>query len=324
MWKMTRNTINKEFDVTYETIIRSVLDEAIVEGKDVPKYEDLTDEEKVDLIAQIGMASKNTREGKGISFFMKHVTQSNLCWYHEKWNNLHMKYKNLCLVAPRGLGKTYWANHILPVYHSFSRTQFFPIHLKPPKRHESMIIGYNEQMAKKFLADPRDSIETNEMLQNLIGVDANQDWNKMQLDMSNKSSIIAKSFSGAIRGFHEAGCVVADDLLSDKSEISPQELKNSLNNIVKPITRRFRARFVIVGTRFSEDDIYANMEERARLDNGRGLYGFYMVWVELDHDKQCVYVCEYDASINAANDLIDISGNGFHLADNNTPTTSKC
>ena len=293
---MTRATINKEFDITYEIIIDSFLDELRSKGKDAPKYEELTDDEKLQMINHISQKIKDPTNGNGISFFMKHITQSNLCWYHEKWNALHMKYKNLCLVAPRGLGKSYWANHILPLYHSVSKLEFFPKHLKAPKRHESMIIGYNEGMAKKFLADPRDSVETNEFLKNLIGTDNNTDWNKLQLDMANRSSIIAKSFSGAIRGYHEAGCVIADDLLSDKSEISPELLKTSLNNIVKPITRRFRAKFVIVGTRFSEDDIYAVFEDRAKLDDDRGLYGFYMVWVELDHDEENVYICEYDAS----------------------------
>jgi len=291
---MTRNTINKDFEVTYEIIIKSYLKELKENGKKIIEYEDLTDDEKLQIIAQMGRKIKIIENGEGLNFFMKHIIQANVFWFHEKWNKLHIKYKNLCIVAPRGVGKTYWANHILPIYHSATKIQFFPDTVKPPKMHESMIIGYNEEMAKKFLADPRDSIETNEFLKNLIGQGANADWNKMQLDMENRTSIIAKSFSGAIRGYHEAGIVIADDLLSDKSELSPQILKSSLNNIVKPITRRFRARFLLVGTRFSEDDIYASSEERANIDDGKGLYGFYNIWVELDHDNKKVYICEQE------------------------------
>ncbi|OYT15313.1 MAG: hypothetical protein B7C24_13695 [Bacteroidetes bacterium 4572_77] len=282
---MARIPPNKAFSITYEDIINSYLTKLSKTQKDLPSYEDLSEKERVQLIAYITKKSK-----EDLGFFMEHIIQANVYWFHSLIFKLHIKYKNLCIVASRGLGKTYFATHILPIYHSFSKTKFYPDKLKPPKWHESMIIAYNEDMGKKFLSAPRDSIEENELLINLIGSGLNIDWNKFQLQMQNKSAIVTKSFSGAIRGFHEAGVVAIDDLLSDKSELSPKAVKRDLNNIVKPITRRFRARTVLVGTRFSEDDIYGDWEEKAKYDK-KGLYGFIKLFVELDKEKQQVYIC---------------------------------
>ena len=153
---MTRNTINKEFVITYEIIIKSYLKELKENGKKIIEYEDLTDEEKLQIIAQMNNKIRVIKDGEGLNFFMKHIMQANVFWFHEIWNKLHIQFKNLCLVAPRGAGKTYLANQTLPIYHSATKIQFFPETVKPPKMHESMIIGYNEEMAKKFLADQRD------------------------------------------------------------------------------------------------------------------------------------------------------------------------
>lgn len=282
---MARKPGSRGFSVTYEDIIRSYLKELNEKNKDVPTYESLTEEERLQLIHIITIKAK-----KDISFFMKHIIQANVYWFYDLIFKLHLRYKNLCIVASRGLGKTYFATHILPIYHSFSKTRFYPAKHKCPKWHESMIIAYNEDMAKKFLSDPRDTIEENELLSNLIGSGLNIDWNKFQLQMVNKSAIVTKSFSGAIRGFHEAGVVAIDDLLSDKSELSPKAVKRDLNNIIKPITRRFRARTVLVGTRFSEDDIYGDWEDKAKQDT-KNLYGFIKIYVELDKVTKTISIC---------------------------------
>ena len=272
---MVMKTVNKEFLVTYKMILDRFIDDAISQGKDIPLYDNLTEEEKLQLIAHISKKAK-----LDFVFFMKYILQSDVYFFHDYIARAHKRYKNLCIVASRGIGKSYTISHALPIWHSYAKNTYYPTKLKAPKWHESMIIAYNDTMAIKFLSDPRDSVEENELLSTLIGKNLNIDWNKSQLQMANKSTIIGKSFAGAIRGYHEAGVVAIDDLLSDKSELSPNVVKHSINNIVRPITRRFRAKTVTVGTRFAEDDLYGDLEQKAIVDEGKGLYGFLKIYVE--------------------------------------------
>ena len=192
-----------------------------------------------------------------------------------------------------GVGKTYFFSQIMPTWLAFAK----PNYGKPSEIFNQMIVGYNEIEAKNFLGACRKMIETNELLSNLIGVGSNLDWNKLSLEMRNDVSINGRSFNGHLRGSHLKYMAV-DDVLNDDSEITPEQMRIKLNAIILPMLRRFRGKFNLVGTLFSEDDIYHYFEEKAKdqKNQKKRLFGFYKIWVYLDYERELVYMCEYDAT----------------------------
>ena len=284
---MPKTGRSEEFTRTYKDILESYITELNNHGADL-NYHKLDDKQRLELLDVLLKESK-----KNIIVYMKHIVGAQIYWFHFKWFNNWIKYRNMCNVAPRGCGKTYFFSQIIPSWLALSK----PGYGKKSNIFKQMIVGYNEIEAKNFLSECRKLIEANELLSNLIGVGANLDWNKLSLEMRNDVSIAGRSFSGHLRGSH-LKYIAIDDVLNDDSEVTPEQMRLKINATILPMLRRFRGKFNIVGTLFSEDDIYHYFEEKAKdpRNEEKGMFGFYKIWVELDYDAQKVYICDYNAS----------------------------
>lgn len=287
---------NDEFSRTYDDILTSYILELNSHGANLI-YSELTEKEKLELTSILLTESKTD-----IIPFMKHILGVDVYWFHKRWFANWKKYRNMCNVASRGCGKTFFFTGILPTWLAFSK----PNYGKDAKVFEEMIVGYNENEAKRFLSQVRRFIEENQLLSNIIGNSLNTDWNKLSLETNNDVAINARSFSGHLRGAHLKYMGV-DDVLNDDSDITPEQMRLKINNVILPMLRRKRGKFNIVGTLFNEDDIYHYFEEKAKdPKNAKSfMFGFYKIWVELDYDNEKVYMCEYDAITGKINKYLD-------------------
>lgn len=287
---------NADFTRTYQVILESYIVELNRNGAKLT-YEALSEQEKLELLDILLNESK-----KDIIPFMKHIIGCDVYWFHKKWFRNFLVYRNMCNVASRGCGKSYFFSGILPTWLAFAK----PNYGKPAPIFNEMIVGYNEIESKMFLGQTRKFVEENELLSNLIGLSDNTDWNKMSLEMKNNVSIKGRSFSGHLRGSH-LKYIAIDDVLNDDSEITPDGMRTKINAIILPMLRRFRGKFNMVGTLFSEDDIYHYWEEKASApeNDKTKMYGYYKIWVELDIDNEVVYLCEYDATTGKKRRYLD-------------------
>ena len=80
-----------------------------------------------------------------------------------------------------------------------------------------------------------------------------------------------------------------------------------INQVILPMIRRLRGKFNIVGTLFSEDDIYHYFEEKAlapaNLD--AHMYCYCKIWVELDVKNKHVYLYHYDTTTALTKKYLD-------------------
>jgi len=293
---MPKTGRNEDFVRTYKDILISYINELNENGATL-SYENLTEKEQLELTDILLKESK-----KNILPFMKHILGVDVYWFHKRWFSNWVLYRNMCNVAPRGCGKTYFFTGILPTWLAFSK----PNYGKESKIFEEMIVAYNEVEAKRFLGQVRRFIEENQLLSNIMGGGTNTDWNKLSLETGNQSIIAGRSFSGHLRGAHLKYMAV-DDVLNDDSDVTPEQMRLKINNVILPMLRRKRGKFNIVGTLFNEDDIYHYMEEKAKDPKNKKtrMFGFYKIWVELDYESEKVYICEYDAARNKINKFLD-------------------
>ena len=80
------------------------------------------------------------------------------------------------------------------------------------------------------------------------------------MDLQNGSTIKGISITSQIRSKH-VNYFVADDIMNDEQKLTPEQVKSKIFGTVLPTLRRKRGKFCLIGTRFTEDDIYAFFKE---------------------------------------------------------------
>ena len=85
-------------------------------------------------------------------------------------------------------------------------------------------------------------------------------WAKSYFEFTNGSRMMAKSVGGATRGFHP-DVVVCDDILWGTTSSELQRAADWFYTVLLPVLHH-TGRLMMVGTPFSYNDLYAELEEK--------------------------------------------------------------
>jgi len=121
-----------------------------------------------------------------------------------------------------------------------------------------MIFSHSMEQTLEHMRFIRSQIEMTDILSKLIPV--GRPWAKSYFEFSNGSRIMAKSTGGATRGFHP-DVVVCDDILWGTTGNELQKAADWFYSVLIPVLHH-TARLMMVGTPFSYNDLYAELEEK--------------------------------------------------------------
>jgi hypothetical protein len=197
-----------------------------------------------------------------LPFYARFVLHIWVSRHHEEWSEIIVRNirlaerpdrirNNMCLLAPRGHGKSAWFAYALPLWlgHKIFPGEYGAIvgegdiaweHLKHIKRGTPN-------------GDLPGIINTPELA--WLKKKGSEGWTKELIILANKTEIFAKGAKSGWRGKHPRWLVV-DDFLSQECVHSPTERKRALDNLVGVMLPMVRGPVFIDGTPMHSDDIY--------------------------------------------------------------------
>jgi hypothetical protein len=140
-----------------------------------------------------------------------------------------------------------------------------------------MIFSHSLEQTLEHMRFIRNLIEGKDILKDLKP--QGRPWNKSYFEFTNKSRLMAKSVGGATRGFHP-NVVLCDDILWGTTATELQRAADWFYTVLLPVLHH-TGRLMMVGTPFSYNDLYAELEQKdafrvetypAIKDNGEPLW----------------------------------------------------
>ncbi len=173
------------------------------------------------------------------------------------------RHKNTCVLASRGMGKSYF---LYVLYATFKMFLY--------RSTKVLMISNIPQQSVENLRETKKTIDENEFLLEKKDTWKGKDlkWTERQIEY-NKGMLLTLSVGTTPKGQH-VNYVIADDLVTDTTVYSHQEVENYVLGQLYPCAQRLNGRMVVVGTPLDEGDIYhtlMNTEEDGtgnRLDSG--------------------------------------------------------
>ena len=167
--------------------------------------------------------------------------------HHLEWDKLVTGPKNVCVLASRNLGKSYFYSLALPL--------FYAAH-QPGKA--TFIISSTQDTVGMIMERLKDQLENNDKLRWLMPQGkAKGAWNTTQIEMSNGHRIVVASMNTKKRGFHPDN-IIGDDLLTDESAYSEtirRRQENFFMASVTPMLQPGKGKIIVVGTPQSARDL---------------------------------------------------------------------
>jgi hypothetical protein len=120
------------------------------------------------------------------------------------------------------------------------------------------IFSHSLEQTLEHMRFIRNNIESTSILRELIP--QGRPWRKTYFEFANGSRMMAKSVGGGTRGFHP-DVVVCDDILWGTTGTELQRAADWFYGVLLPVLHH-SGRMMIVGTPFSYNDLYAELEER--------------------------------------------------------------
>lgn len=122
-----------------------------------------------------------------------------------------------------------------------------------------MIFSHSMEQTLEHMRFIRSNIDTVEILRDLKPT-SGKPWAKSYFELTNGSRIMAKSVGGATRGFHP-DVVVCDDILWGTTGTELQRAADWFYGVLLPVLHH-SSRLMMVGTPFSYNDLYAELEQK--------------------------------------------------------------
>lgn len=176
--------------------------------------------------------------------------------HHLQWDKLVTQHDRVCILASRGLGKTFFFSEAYAIWRAI---------YKPGKL--TFIISAASAQAEEVLQHIKEEVESNPKLRWLLPsrmARKGSSWNKSQVIFSNGSRIVTAGFGTRKRGLHP-DCIIGDDTLTDETMYSPTVRRKTNNYFFTAITNMVNpgGQIVVVGTPLSSFDLYAELKKNA-------------------------------------------------------------
>jgi hypothetical protein len=183
---------------------------------------------------------------KSFRYFFEDILGFDYSTHHGQWEKGLNENRFYCVKASRDHGKsTLFMSYALWIAAFTEKTSI-------------MIFSHSLEQTLEHMRFIRMQIENTPILKHLKP--QGRPWNKSYFDFSNGSRIMAKSVGGATRGFHP-DVVVCDDILWGTSASELQRAADWFYAVLLPVLHH-SSRLMMVGTPFSYNDLYAELEEK--------------------------------------------------------------
>lgn len=167
--------------------------------------------------------------------------------HHETWDKGLEENQYYCVKASRDHGKSVFFMSYALWIAAFN-----------PGTH-IMIFSHSMEQTLEHMRFIRSNIDTVEILRELKPT-SGKPWAKSYFELTNGSRIMAKSVGGATRGFHP-DVVVCDDILWGTTGTELQRAADWFYGVLLPVLHH-SSRLMMVGTPFSYNDLYAELEQK--------------------------------------------------------------
>jgi hypothetical protein len=173
--------------------------------------------------------------------------------HHLQWDKLVTQHDRVCILASRGLGKTFFFSEAYAIWRAIYR---------PGKL--TFILSAASAQAEEVLQHIKEEVESNPKLRWLLPsrvARKGSSWNKSQVIFSNGSRIVTAGFGTKKRGLHP-DCIIVDDGLTDESAYSPTVRRKTNNYFFTAITNMVNpgGQIITVGTPFAIKDLYGELK----------------------------------------------------------------
>lgn len=187
-----------------------------------------------------------TMSSKSFRYFFTDILGFDFSDHHEKWEQGLNENRYYCVKASRDHGKSVFFNSYALWIAAFN-----------PGTHV-MIFSHSLEQTLEHMRFIRNNIEETNILKGLKP--PGKPWAKSYFEFSNGSRIMAKSVGGATRGFHP-DVVVCDDILWGTTASELQRAADWFYTVLLPVLHH-TGRLMMVGTPFSYNDLYAELESK--------------------------------------------------------------
>ena len=183
---------------------------------------------------------------KSFKYFFVDVLGFLFSGHHKSWNDGLSNHQYYCVKASRDHGKSVFFMSYALWLAAFN-----------PKTH-IMIFSHSMEQTLEHMRFIRNNIENTDILRDLKP--QGKPWAKSYFEFTNGSRIMAKSVGGATRGFHP-DVVVCDDILWGTTGTELQRAADWFYGVLLPVLHH-SSRLMMVGTPFSYNDLYAELEQK--------------------------------------------------------------
>jgi len=183
---------------------------------------------------------------RSFKYFFETVLGFDYANHHAKWDKGLEDSRYYCVKASRDHGKSVFFMSYALWIAAFN-----------PGKH-IMIFSHSLEQTLEHMRFIRGNIDTTPCLQHLKpgGIP----WRKTYFEFTNGSRIMAKSVGGGTRGFHP-DVVVCDDILWGTTGSELQRAADWFYGVLLPVLHH-SGRMMMVGTPFSYNDLYAQLEKK--------------------------------------------------------------
>tara|TARA_R100000406_G_scaffold96191_1_gene93146 strand:+ start:145 stop:1626 length:1482 start_codon:yes stop_codon:yes gene_type:complete len=183
---------------------------------------------------------------KSFKFFFTDILGFEYSDHHQSWESGLNENRYYCVKASRDHGKSV-----------FFMSYALWIAAFKPNTH-IMVFSHSLEQTLEHMRFIRNNIETADILKDLKP--QGKPWAKSYFEFTNGSRIMAKSVGGATRGFHP-DVVVCDDILWGTTASELSRAADWFYTVLLPVLHH-SGRLMMVGTPFSYNDLYAELEDK--------------------------------------------------------------
>ena len=183
---------------------------------------------------------------KSFEYFFTEILGFEFSDHHQQWLDGLNGHRYYCVKASRDHGKSVFFMSYALWLAAFN-----------PNTHV-MVFSHSLEQTLEHMRFIRNNIETSDILKDLKP--QGKPWAKSYFEFTNGSRMMAKSVGGATRGFHP-NVVVCDDILDGTSTGELQRAADWFYTVLLPVLHH-TGRLMMVGTPFSYNDLYAELEDK--------------------------------------------------------------
>ncbi len=134
------------------------------------------------------------------------------------------------------------------------------------RNYEVCMVSSTLDQSMNNLAFIQKMIETTPWLKKLAPSDSSTSWNKSRLTTANDCICYVRPFSSSARGIHPNE-ILYDDILRE-ADVSMEDIKDIFWNVFFPMGQTKGCKHVVVGTPMTADDLFVEIEEKAKKNSG--------------------------------------------------------